>query len=763
MAVSADEKERQAIAVELSLARDELNGVSRRIDRLQERLSRLESGRSIQTPYQPPTQDRPPQVGPTQPAPAPESERPAASEAPAHRRTPVPPAGVASVGSTPFTYPFDWENLLGRNWFAIIGAISLALGIGFFLKLSFDNNWIGDTGRIILGIALGMALLGVGEFAQRRAPFWAQAVSAGAAAILYTSIYAAFALYQLIRPDAALLFLAVVVAMAGLLAVRYESIVIGFLGIIGAFVAPVLLGPDLPDIRLVLPYILVVDLGILGVSALRNWRWFILMGWIGSYGLFAYGSGQFPDYEPLLMQAGLTGIFLIFAGATTLFHILWKRIPDPMDMSLVAVNATAFFALTVDILWEDYQVWFGLISLSLSLSYALIALASIRRPGAPPQIALITLPMALVFLTIAVPLQLSGVWLTTAWAAQGAALVWAGFLLYRAPMRAFGLGALGLAAGNLLLSGAPADFIDNFRPVLNERFPVFVFVIAAFYAAAYLYRRNRSLAEEREELVIPALVTIANLLTLALLSTEAIHYFNSRTYEFGTNHASNGILLSLTVLWSIYATILVAVGHIGRMPLARWSGLVLAIVAAIKLLALDTFAVRLDPLTFTPVLNPHFLTFIVALVPLITAAYSFRKEELRVTEAEVSVFEVMLTAANLVALWGMSQEVVHYFDSREITSGAAQTGAKHLSLTVLWAVYGIAVIAAGIFRQSARIRLAGIALLAAPIVKLFGFDVFLLEQGYRVAAFVILGVLLLGTGLAYQRYSQSVRGFLFGR
>ena len=60
-------------------------------------------------------------------------------------------------------------------------------------------------------------------------------------------------------------------------------------------------------------------------------------------------------------------------------------------------------------------------------------------------------------------------------------------------------------------------------------------------------------------------------------------------------------------------------------------------------------------------------------------------------------------------------------------------------------------------------KLAGMALLAIPVVKLFVFDVFLLEQGYRVAAFVTLGGLLLATGLVYQRYSQAVRGFLFGQ
>ena len=144
---------------------------------------------------------------------------------------------MAAVGPSSGS-SFDWERLLGRNWFAIIGAVALVVGICFFLKLAFDNNWIGDTGRIILGVVLGLALLGVGEYSQRRVPIWAQPVTAAGAVILYLSIYAAFGLYQLIRPDVALLFLALVVALAALLALRHESIVVALLGIIGAFLAP---------------------------------------------------------------------------------------------------------------------------------------------------------------------------------------------------------------------------------------------------------------------------------------------------------------------------------------------------------------------------------------------------------------------------------------------------------------------------------------------------------------------------------------------
>ncbi len=773
----------QAFREELSAVRSQLREAGLLLDRLQDQISRLELGQegpaqpdapvpaaeqSTPVPASGPEQDVPPDIpGPGQPTPVLAS---VGAYAYAHPEASAPEAGAGSSGGADQGtrgFSVDWEQVLGRNWFAIIGAVALVLGISFFLKLAFDNNWIGDTGRIALGIGLGIVLLGVGEYTQRRVPVWAQPVTAGGAAILYLSIYAAFGLYQLVRPDVAFLFMGLVVALAGLLALRYESLVIALLGIIGAFLAPALLGPDLPEVRLLLVYILVVDLGILGVSTFRNWRWFTLLGWAGSYGLFTYWLAAFPGYGPVLVQIALTGVFLVLAGATTLFHLVWRRIPNPFDMTLVAVNAMAFFGLTVAILWRDYELLFGSIALALALFYGLIAFAAVKRSGAPPEIALISLPIALVFLTIAVPFQLSGVWVPVAWAAQGAVMVWAGFLLGRWQMRIFGLGQLALSVAHLALYDIGVNLYD-FTPVLNERFAVFLAVIAAFYAAGFLHWRNRAVLERWEQYTTIVLSGIANLLTLALFSLEIINYFDSRQRAMinasqQVQNLDNAKYLALTVMVTVYAFILASVGLSRRLPLARWAGLGLMGAAVFKLLALDTLLVRLDPLTFTAFLNIHFLTFPIVLAALLGAAYWFRRESPRLHEREAYVWQGLVVAANLVGVWALSQEIVHYFGSLEARLRTDYFSATHLSLTVFWAVYAIGVITAGIVLRSARVRLAGMGLLAVPVAKLFVFDVFLLEREYRVAAFVTLGVLLLGTGLMYQRYNQAIRGFLFGQ
>ena len=896
--------DRQDILEELASVRKQLADATVVLNDLRWRLTQLEDRVREESPA--------PQPDPTPEAATAEPQE-AAPAAVIPEATPEviieEPAPVAQVA--PATQPAassgpDWEFLLGRNWFAIIGGIAVVLGIGFFLKLAFDNNWISDTGRIILGIVVGLAFLGGGEYAQRRVPRWAQPVTASGAAILYLSIYAAFGLYRLIPADLSFILLAVVVTAAVLLALRYESIVIAILGLVGAFISPVLLGTDLPDERFVLAYILLVDIGILAISAFRNWRWLTLVGWVGSYGIFSYWLTGSYGNDPVFAHIALSGIFLTFAAAMPLYHILWRRVPGAADLTLMTINAAAYSLLTPIILWDDYEGWVGLIALSLALLYGLFALAAHLRKGVPSTVTVFSLAFASVFLALAFPLQFSGHSVALGWAAQGTATVWLGFYIRRWQTRAFGIAALLLAALHLLLFDFWVD-PDTYTPVINVRFITMAFVIAAFSAAALFYhryrqsegmlklevgvmpamlgmanlvalgllsleavnildadsqrwdslldmverigrlgngsivaitalwaiygaavagagllrryeparwagvglltvavwklitydsisvyidpldftpvlnirfltfalvvallsaltiwfKRNESEISENENWLFPTLLIAANAVALWMLSQEVYYYFDSLAARNGADYL-DAMHLTLTALWAIYGAAVAGVGLLRRYEPARWGGVGLLSVAVSKLLTYDTFTVYIDPYDFTPVLNIRFLCFALVLGLLSALAVWFRRSRSDLGENENILFLGVLIAANAVALWMISQEVIYYFDSLGVRAGGDYEDAMHLTLTVLWALYAMAVIGAGIASGHSRVRLAGIALLAVPVAKLFVFDVFLLEMAYRVVAFITLGCLLLGMGLVYQRYSHAVRGFLFG-
>jgi uncharacterized membrane protein len=534
------------------------------------------------------------------------------------------------------TASWNWEWLVGGNWLARIGILAVIIGVGFFLKLAFDNEWIGETGRVVLGLAIGLGLLGAGEFWQRKYPIWSQPVTGGGIAILYLSVFAAFSLYELIPAWAALGFSMLVTLAAAGLAVRYEARSIAILGILGGFATPLFLADELPQQEALLGYVLALDVGVLALATFRNWRWFTLFALAGSLILFLFWKEELdPTLAPA--QIGITLIFLIFVAATTLFHVIWRRPPRVFDQVLIVLNAAAYLGISYLLLWNDFRVWMGGFTLLLAAFYGLLAYGILMRHREQVNLSMFAVGVALVLLAIAVPVQLDGPWIAPAWAVEGTVLVWLSFFVRMPQLRGFAAAAFVVAFGwllagdflwNLFNDYVLDNRVDGEAPVLNVRFLSHCILIAATYAAAFLWWRGRDELSNEVERFAPAVFAVA---------------------------------ANLVTLWALSAQVVVGV--------------------------------------------------------------FFLAEEASRT----------------------------FYDLGNIIS---------LSLSALWTVYAAVLIVVGVLRQERWLRLGGLTLLAVPVLKLFLYDAFELEQGYRVAAFIGLGALLLAGGLLYQRYSRQIRGFL---
>jgi uncharacterized membrane protein len=635
---------------------------------------------------------------------------------------------------------WDWEWLLGGNWLARIGSFALVIGVGFFLKLAFDSNWIGETGRVALGFALGLALLGAGEYWQRRYPIWSQPITGGGIAILYLAIFAAFSFYGLIPPLLALgLALLVTVTAAGL-ALRYESITIAMLGIIGGFLTPVLLGERLPDQRILLAYVLVLDLGVLALATFRNWRWFTLLGLLGSLALFAFWLDRL---EPglLLSQLGITAIFIIFMGATTLFHIVWQRAPGPLDQSLMVINAAAYFGISYGLLFDEYRTWMGGFTLLLAVIYGTLGYAVLRRSLEQVYLSLFSLGIALIFLTIAVPVQLGGPWISIAWSVEGAVLIWLSFTLKMNPLRWMGMAVFLVFAAWLLFIDTPVALFADRRPLLNVYTLAYGAAIAATCLAAYLLHRERETLLAWEDFVFTAYLALGSLFLGIAVPVQV-----------------SGVWIP--IVWAIEAVALMWLSFRLNVYQLRLFALGIFAVMVVRLLAFETVSVDLRD--YRPILNQRFAAFAAGIAAAYAAAYiSRRGKDKYLTDQEKVTVPAFLVAANLLTLWVLSAEVITTVDRGlvDVPNGAADN-VKSLSLSILWALYAAGLMVLGIARRWRWVRLAGLLLLAVPVIKLFAYDVFELDQGYRVAAFISLGGILMAGGFLYQRFRGAIRGFL---
>jgi uncharacterized membrane protein len=216
----------------------------------------------------------------------------------------------------------------------------------------------------------------------------------------------------------------------------------------------------------------------------------------------------------------------------------------------------------------------------------------------------------------------------------------------------------------------------------------------------------------------------------------------------------------LPIAWAVEGVLLTWLSFRLELYQLRLFALGVFAIMVVRLLAFETVAVDLR--TFRPVLNERFLAFLAGIAAAYLAAYFYgRWKDKYFDQRETFLPPVFLAVANFLSLWLLSAEVITSVDSEffAVPSGIAGN-VMSLSLSILWALYAAVLIVLGIGGHWRWVRIAGLGLLAVPVVKLFGYDVFELEQGYRVAAFLSLGAILVAGGFLYQRFRGAIRGFL---
>ena len=126
------------------------------------------------------------------------------------------------------------------------------------------------------------------------------------------------------------------------------------------------------------------------------------------------------------------------------------------------------------------------------------------------------------------------------------------------------------------------------------------------------------------------------------------------------------------------------------------------------------------------------------------------------------MFRALVAALHVLAVWGLSLEAIHYFDSQTLTDVMSNQDALdglYIALTVVWAVYGAALIAVGLSRGMRLARWGGMVLVGLAFAKLVVFDSFAIVpnvETYVVAAnpkflaFAVAAVPVAAIGYVYR-------------
>jgi uncharacterized membrane protein len=210
---------------------------------------------------------------------SPTTVAPAEPEVPPPQSQQTEPVASASTSAAPGP---SLEERFGTQWVVWAGGIAVAFGGFFLLRYSIEQGWFGPGMRVFLGALLALSLVAAGEWARRKelltgitgiaSAHIPSILTAAGTTIAYADIWAAYELYKFLSPAVAFVLLGIV-ALATLAAALLHGPALAGLGLVGAYVTPIVVSTGQPNYWALYVYLAVVSAAAMALARVRLWRW----------------------------------------------------------------------------------------------------------------------------------------------------------------------------------------------------------------------------------------------------------------------------------------------------------------------------------------------------------------------------------------------------------------------------------------------------------------------------------------------------------
>jgi uncharacterized membrane protein len=658
------------------------------------------------------------------------------------------------------------EYAIASQWLMRLGILILVLGIGFFLKYSFDKGLISPEARVSMAALAGLALMTGGvRMLGGRYHIFGQGLLGGGLATLYFSVFAADRFYDLIAPMTAFGLMGAITVLAGVISVRFNSMLVAVLGILGGYGAPFMLQTTDVDFVGLYGYMLILGVGVLAVCYWKNWPIVNLLSFICTYTLYFYSIRAYTQADFWNVIPFLTAFFVLFSTMTFLYKLVNRAPSNLMDLAALLINAFVYFGESYRLVQPIYgKEWAAAVTLGLALFYTLHVYYFLIRKLVDRELLISFLGLASFFVIVTVPLILSKEWITVSWAVMALVLLGiarqlgshalkiASFILYGIVLVRFGV--IDLPGHFLQPAGLDVAWAE-YWPKLVERLVIFgvpVLSLAGAHRVLSGWTTERATAVTHEN-DVPDFAPNSLALSAILLAAVGmlflyLHLEFNRTIGFSYAPLR---LPMLTLLWLAFCGVLLREAIV-RGNNALTAVVVLAMFAVvIKLFAVDVPAWSLterliyghdDTYSFRDGLLRLFDFGLV--IAFFAAAYMLvpRKEP----NLDVAVlFGICSMGVLFVFLTLELHTLLHVF-LPEMRAGG---------VSILWSLFAFAWLLRGIWRNTKALRYAGLSLFAIVIVKVFFSDLAQLDQFYRIIAFIVLGVVVLAGSFLYLKYRET--------
>jgi uncharacterized membrane protein len=661
----------------------------------------------------------------------------------------------------------SWEFAVATTWLLRLAVVIFVTGIGFFLKYSIDHGFLGPHARVVLSTFTGIAMLAIGtRLLGKTYHLLGQGLLGGGFAVLYFSAFASYSFYHLLGALPAFALMALVTLVAGLFAVRFNSLLVAVLGILGGYATPILLSTGDKNFAGLFGYLLLLGIGVLGISRRRHWPLLNYLAMFLTYALATlaigrdYVSADFPVVMPFL-----AAFFLLFTAAMFLYNLVSGEKATLIEVLGTLANGGAFFALGHGVVSTAFSARaVALLALALAAFYVVLVYRFLSAHRQDRGLLMAFFALAAFFLVMVPPLAIAKDWITVSWSLQGLVMLWLAAKLDSRFLRGLSFGAYALAFARLLFfdldrqygRALPVDLAwTAYLPLLGARLLAIGTPIASLGGAWFLLkappapapamsvgRDNDIPAEPAGRPVVAAIAALAIALLFLLAHLEIY-----RTCAFFYAPLA---FPAMSLAWLALGVFLIAVFQRSRSGLLRTLLVVLASAFVLKLLLIDTGGWHPDVgrLLYTRPWDPLFA--------------GIRAMDFGLCIGLLALFFVRLRgephSRQLAIFSGVGAlALLFVFLTFELNTALHRflPGMRAGGLTLLWALYALALLLAGLRASVRGLRYAGLALFAVVVGKVFFVDLAGLESIYRIVAFIVLGIVLFLAALLYLRNRSS--------
>ena len=503
----------------------------------------------------------PPPLPPRTPAMAAEPTRPGSA---------APSVVNLSFPHTRNASPVDFESRIAGRWFNRIGIVALLIAVSYFLKLAFDNNWIGESGRVAVGVLLGALMLPWSQWLLGKGyTYFSEGIAALGEATLFLSVWAGCQYYTLYSRDVGFAAMIAITLVMAIVAIGRNSQRIAVLSLLGGLVTPVLVSSGKDQQVVLFTYLIVLGVGAITTAWRKDWKALAPMAFIGTQIYFWGWYGEFfHRTSPLERTVVFATLFYLLFSALPIFKAMGEKRAGELDIAMILMNNFAYSGTLYVLLWPQDKWPLTLLFLALAAGHVAVArLLPVPQAGETGTVRLLFAGLALTFLTLAIPIRLEGKWITLSFSVEGAILVWTGFREASIFLRQAGYLLLAFSALRLLVN-PPAGGAFLF----NERFGAYCVLIVCFGIGLWAARSHESTLGGQERVEVGIFAVAINVYALIALSAEFWDYFGKASVGVDSALAQH---LALSILWTAYASGLLFLGVQSKSALLRWQSLAL--------------------------------------------------------------------------------------------------------------------------------------------------------------------------------------------